>query len=52
LNPGESRIVKVGYKEFESVDSFKGEDLRYKLKAMVRRYLSEVRDNFVSRKPL
>ena len=50
LNPGESRVVKVGYKEFESVDRFKGENLRYKLKAMVRRYLSEVRDNYITRK--
>ena len=50
LNPGESSIVKVGYKEFESVDRFKGETLRYKLKAMVRRYLSEIRDNYVTRK--
>jgi hypothetical protein len=50
LNPGESRIVQVAYKEFESADHFKGESLRYKLKAMVRRYLSEVRDNYVTRK--
>jgi hypothetical protein len=50
LNPGESRIVQVAYKEFESADGFKGENLRYKLKAMVRRYLSEVRDNYVTRK--
>jgi hypothetical protein len=50
LNPGESKIVKVGYKQFGSVDGFTGENLSYKLKAMVRRYLSEVRDNYITRK--
>jgi hypothetical protein len=50
LKPGESRIVTVAFHEFEPTESFEGENLKYKLKTMVRRYLSEVRDNYVTRK--
>jgi hypothetical protein len=50
LAPGESRIVTMAYKEIAAADNFTGESLSYKLKAMARRYLSEVRDNYVTRK--
>jgi hypothetical protein len=50
LNPGERRIVTVVYREYIAADGFEGESLQYRIKATVRRYLSEFRDNYVSRK--
>jgi hypothetical protein len=50
LNPGESKIVTVTYHDYVAADGFAGEDLRYKLKVMLRRYLSEARDNYLRRK--
>jgi len=50
LAPGESQSVKIVYFELPGV-SLHGESLRYRAKAMVRRYLSELRDNYVTRRP-
>jgi hypothetical protein len=49
LNPGESRTVTITFAEPE-LAAFAGESLRYKVRAMVRRYLCEIRDNYVMRK--
>ncbi|MDR3458978.1 MAG: hypothetical protein P4N60_16140 [Verrucomicrobiae bacterium] len=49
LAPGESRTVTISFKEHAG-DGFAGESLRYRVKAMVRRYLCEVRDNYIMRK--
>ncbi len=49
LNPGENQTIKVKFAELPQSD-FKGESLRYQVNAMVRRYLSELRDNYVTRK--
>ena len=49
LNPGESKTVTITFNE-PADEGFAGENLRYKLKAMVRRYLCEIRDNYVMRK--
>jgi hypothetical protein len=49
LNPGEKKNVLVTFSE--STDAaFAGENLRYRIKAMVRRYLCEIRDNYMMRK--
>lgn len=49
LNPGESQTVSVTFTA-PAADGFAGEKLRYRVKAMVRRYLCELRDNYVTRK--
>ena len=49
LNPSESKTVAVTFNE--SADGgFAGESLRYRAKAMLRRYLCEIRDNYAMRK--
>jgi hypothetical protein len=49
LNPGENKIVSITFSEPEIIE-FAGENFRYKAKAMLRRYLCEVRDNYLMRK--
>ena len=49
LNPGEQKTVSVQYQP-ATENKFPGENLRYRLKAMVRRYLCDIRDNYVMRK--
>jgi hypothetical protein len=50
LNPGENKVVTVTFRDFIAADGFDGESVRYKLKVMLRRYLSEARDNYLRRK--
>ena len=49
LNPGESKTVSITFNE-PAAENFAGESLRYRAKAMVRRYLCEFRDNYIMRK--
>lgn len=49
LGPAQNQAVTIIMKEPAATD-FAGENLRYRLKAMVRRYLCEFRDNYVMRK--
>jgi len=49
LGPGESRTITVTFRE-NDVSAFPGDTLRYRVKAMVRRYMCDVRDNYVMRK--
>jgi len=49
LDPGESRTVAIAFNELP-VHGVQRESLRYQVKAMVRRYLCELRDNYVTRK--
>jgi hypothetical protein len=46
LAPGERQLVRTIFHEF-SGNEFSGENLSYRFKAMLRRYLSEFRDNYV-----
>ena len=48
LDPGKCKTVRIVFTELRNHD-FRGESLRYRVKAMLRRYLSELRDNYVSR---
>jgi hypothetical protein len=50
LNPGENETVRIIFRELPD-SGFRGEGLRYRAKAMLRRYLSEVRDNYINRGP-
>jgi hypothetical protein len=52
LNPGEMKVVTVSFREFVAADGFDGERVRYKLKVLIRRILSEFRDNYLRRKSL
>ncbi len=45
LNPGESRVIRMGFQGLAGQTH--GDTLPYSIRAMVRRYLSEVRDNYV-----
>jgi hypothetical protein len=46
LNPSESRVVKINFHDF--VGKERNEDnLPYRFKTMLRRYLCEMRDNYV-----
>jgi len=46
LNPGENQMVKIRFHDL-AVKGFKGDNRLYRVKAMLRRYLCEVRDNYV-----
>ncbi len=48
IDPGKSKTVTIAFTELPKHD-LRGESLRYRAKAMLRRYLSELRDNYVSR---
>ena len=50
LDSGESKTIRITFTRLPE-KGFKAENLRYKAKAMLRRYFSEVRDNYVTRKP-
>jgi hypothetical protein len=46
LNPSENRVIKIKFQDF--VGKERNEDnLPYRFKAMLRRYLCEMRDNYV-----
>ncbi|HEV2693553.1 MAG TPA: hypothetical protein VG347_11715 [Verrucomicrobiae bacterium] len=49
LGPGESRTIAIAFRE-NNVSAYPGETLKYRVKAMVRRYMCDVRDNYVLRK--
>jgi hypothetical protein len=46
LNPGENRVIKIQFHRL-SAEACNGDNLAYRLKAMLRRYLCEARDNYV-----
>jgi len=46
LNPGENRVIRVKFHDL-AVKGFKGDNRLYRVKAMLRRFLCEVRDNYV-----
>ena len=46
LNPGENRVIKIKFHDLAGKGG-NGDNLPYRLKAMLRRYLCEVRDNYV-----
>ena len=46
LNPGECRVIKIRFHSLAGKEC-NGDTLSYRLKAMLRRYLCEVRDNYV-----
>jgi hypothetical protein len=46
LNPGENRVIEIKFRNL-SEKGHHGDNLSYRAKAMVRRYLCEVRDNYV-----
>ena len=46
LNPGEEQMVKIRFHDLAGI-GFKRDNLLYRVKAMLRRYLCEVRDNYV-----
>jgi hypothetical protein len=50
LNPGESETIRITYAGIPD-DGLRGESLGYRARAGVRRYLSEMRDNYVFRNP-
>lgn len=50
LGPGEIKTVSIRFSP-AAINGFKGENLKYRVKTMLRRYLCEVRDNFLTRKP-
>jgi hypothetical protein len=47
LNPRESRVIKIKFHDF-GVKEHNGDNLPYRFKAMMRRYLCEIRDNYVA----
>jgi hypothetical protein len=47
LNPGENRKVQIRFHDLAD-ERYTGDNLLYRLKAMLRRYLCEVRDNYVA----
>src|SRR5262249_12783744 len=49
LEPGESQTITLVFNE-PTESHFTGESVPYRMKAMVRRYLCEVRDNYIARK--
>lgn len=51
LDAGEECAIEIAYEMVPEPD-MRGEGLRYRAKAMARRYLSELRDNYVTRTPL
>ena len=46
LNPGENRVIKIKFHDLPEKGR-NGDNLPYRLKTMLRRYLCEVRDNYV-----
>jgi hypothetical protein len=46
LNPGENQVVKIKFHHLAGKER-NGDNLPYRFKAMLRRYLCEVRDNYV-----
>ena len=47
LSRGQSKVVQIKY-HFLDLDGCDGDDLRYRVGAMLRRYLCEIRDNYVT----
>jgi hypothetical protein len=47
LNPSESRVIKMKFDHFLGHQD-NGDNLSYRFKAMLRRYLCEMRDNYVA----
>jgi hypothetical protein len=47
LNPSESRVIKIKFHDFVGAER-NGDNLPYRFKAMLRRYLCEMRDNYVA----
>jgi hypothetical protein len=47
LNPGESRVIKIKFHDFVRKEG-NGDNLPYRFRAMLRRYLCEMRDNYVA----
>ena len=47
LNPGENQVIKIRFHDLAE-NGCNGDNLPYRLKAMLRRYLCEVRDNYVT----
>ena len=46
LNPGENQVIKIKFHDLTGKER-NGDSLPYKLKTMLRRYLCEMRDNYV-----
>jgi hypothetical protein len=46
LNPGEKRMIQIRFHDLAN-ERYTGDNLLYRLKVMLRRYLCEVRDNYV-----
>jgi hypothetical protein len=46
LNPSESRVIKIKFHDFVGKERH-GDSLPYRFKTMLRRYLCEMRDNYV-----
>jgi len=47
LHPGENQVVKIRFHNLAG-DGCNGDNIPYRLKAMLRRYLCEVRDNYIT----
>jgi hypothetical protein len=47
LNPSESRVIKIKFHDFVGKEQ-NGDNLPYRFKTMLRRYLCEMRDNYVA----
>jgi len=47
LNPGENRVIKIRFHELAR-EGRNGDNASYRLKTMLRRYLCEVRDNYIT----
>ena len=47
LKPGESRVIKIKFHDFVGKER-NGDNLPYRFKTMLRRYLCEMRDNYVA----
>jgi hypothetical protein len=47
LNPGENRVIKIRFHELAR-QGCNGDNASYRLKTTLRRYLCEVRDNYVT----
>ena len=46
LGSGQSKTIGIRFHEFAG-NGYSGENVSYRFKAMLRRYLSEVRDNYI-----
>jgi hypothetical protein len=46
LNPGENKVIKIKFHDLTGKERT-GDSLPYRLKTMLRRYLCEIRDNYV-----